>query len=652
MPTYAGFNQNFELSKYPQKIQMALRKVAQTFYVTRSFDGIQVDNSTYFAALIRPTDDSSVVLNTQRELLILFADYDTFEVRTLEAYNKFLDLVASARIDRGIRFLVSDDHDIERAIKLYLEKHLEYPIIVPLTFEALNTRINPLISAVRQNYHIRDLFGFQAALKEEHFFFGRSDIVSSVVDLAKSGQHSSLFGLRKSGKTSTIHAIQRRSKPTELIIVTFDCESLSVHCRRYGDLLVHIVETIRSQNRLKALQRPQSLEGVVVSEWFNLYMTQTMSALQTNLLIIFDEIEKISPHTGASDHWRSGNDPLYFWQVLRSFAQATKKFSLSVCIVGTSPYLLEQARINGVDNPAYLLAQKRFIPNLTFDETREMVDRLGFFMGLDFDAAAISRLHSAYGGHPFFTRQVCSKVHQLTFGRRPKDVPLQRVDQAQAAFAGQLESYLHEIVYNIKVYYDEEFALLRQLIIGRPDELAEYVNRAPDLIDHLLGYGLITVRDGVPEIAFESVRRAVLRIAPDEKNVDLEDKWGELCLRRGKIEQGIRTTLSVWARGVDASEFVSIISSQLSKRRFEALDRLDYRFLFSNIETPLYLTDLVAILGSEKVLPYLGSRRSELRAALNEVNKYRADAHAKDILDQEMVNAKIAFDAVEDEFLI
>lgn len=90
MPTFPGFNQNFELEKYPYDIRRALLRVADNFYVTRSFDPEVVGNSQYFAALVRPTDETSVFLNTERELLKLFTRYNTFKIRTLEAFDKFM----------------------------------------------------------------------------------------------------------------------------------------------------------------------------------------------------------------------------------------------------------------------------------------------------------------------------------------------------------------------------------------------------------------------------------------------------------------------------------------------------------------------------------------------------------------------------------
>jgi hypothetical protein len=89
-----------------------------------------------------------------------------------------------------------------------------------------------------------------------------------------------------------------------------------------------------------------------------------------------------------------------------------------------------------------------------------MVSRLGFFMGLEFSPQAVAKLHASYGGHPFFTRQVCSKVHQLTGLQRPVEVPLSRVAEAQVQFASQLETYMSDIIGNLKESYPEEFRLL------------------------------------------------------------------------------------------------------------------------------------------------------------------------------------------------
>jgi hypothetical protein len=650
VPTFPGFHPNFEIEKYPGDIRNALRRIADNFYVSRAFDPELVGNSQYFAALVRPTDETSVFLNTERELLIVFARYDTFEIRTLEAFDLFYDAVESARVDQSIRFLVSADKNIERTVKHYLDQHPEYPIIVPMTFEGLERQLNPLIKSVQRNYLIRDLFGFQSPLREEHFFFGRAEIVNSVIDFGRSGQHSSLFGLRKSGKTSTIFAIQRRSRSSDLNVVVVDCQDITVHGRRYDELLVWLVQRIRSQLNLKAL-KSVDVSGPAVSEWFSEQMRTTLSALRCNLLLIFDEIENISPKTAASPHWRDGLDPVYFWQVIRSFCQSQTKRYLSVCFVGTSPFLLETSKINGIDNPAYLLASKRFIPNLSFDETREMVSRLGFFMGLNFSGQAVARLHASYGGHPFFTRQVCSKVHQLSGLDRPVEVPLTRVSDAQVQFASQLETYMSDIIGNLKEAYPEEFRLLSLLIDGNRADLVEYMNEAPELVDHLMGYGLVVVRDGVYEIAIGAVEAAVRKLREGAREaVSPENQWAEISVRRGQLEQAIRSALFLWSKTVSLDDWNGVLEDGLSANRFASLPSHEPHIVFSRGTSPLYLTDLISLLKDERVLPHLRDRRSRILGHMNTINRLRRDAHANDFAGAEYDAAIESLQQLELEF--
>ena len=58
---------------------------------------------------MRPAEDVSVVLNVEREVAVLFADYDTFEARTLRAFDLTYDQFDDVRVDRSLRFLISGD---------------------------------------------------------------------------------------------------------------------------------------------------------------------------------------------------------------------------------------------------------------------------------------------------------------------------------------------------------------------------------------------------------------------------------------------------------------------------------------------------------------------------------------------------------------
>lgn len=649
MPTNPGFHPDVGLLGYPAQIRQACRKVAENFYVTREFKPISIGNSQYWAILVRPTDEFSIYVNTERELLILFSTYENFEIRTLEAYDEFYDLLESKRVDKSVRFLVSADEKIENTIKHYLDQHPEYPIIIPTTFIQITSQHgNQLLAAVRRNYLIRDLFGYQNPLREETLFFGRQEIVNSVLDMAKSGQNSSLFGLRKSGKTSAIYAIRRKARGFSCNVAVIDCQNPAVHARKYDDLLSYMIGEIRRACGQKPTTPDLGDTLPKVSDSFSQHMKSTLGAAKGSILLIFDEIENISPQTAASQHWREGSDTLYFWQVLRSFLQSETTGRVSICIVGTSPQILETARINGVDNPVYLYAQKRFIPNLSFDETRDMIVRLGYFMGLEFPPTLIAELHRDFGGHPFFTRQVCSKVHQLAAASRPIQVSRQALDRAKTEFFGQLETYLRDILGQLRTTYPEEFDVLSQIAFGNTETVSEYGREAPDLIDHLIGYGLIERVGEDFDIKLDAIKNALNHVLSREEG---EDRWAEISRRRNKLEVEIRAALYHWSRGVSAEDWPSFIEENLTKTRREALLSTEPSSLFSKKQSPLYLSDLLMLLKDKNILPYLGDRRSIVSKDLDTINKLRKDAHANRVTDSEMNAARRAFDNLEAEFL-
>lgn len=650
MPTNPGFHPNFEMDQYPAAIVGAIRALAKNFYVTRSFRPFEIHNSCYYAILGRPTDETSVYLNANREIAIVFSPYGAFEVRTLDAFDEVYDLVDNNRVDKSIRILVSGDAKIEGIIKHYLDQTPEYPIIIPIELRTLRfSQDDSLLAAVQRNYLVRDLFGYQNPLHEEHFFFGRQTVVNTVLDLAKSGQSSSLFGLRKSGKTSTIYAIKRKAKGVGCNVAVVDCSNPAVHARGYSGLLGYVLGEVRAVLGLSGSLPSLGADPPEVSENFFHYLKSALGAAKANVLLVFDEIEHISPGTSTSRHWRDGDDPLFFWQILRSFCQFESKGRFSICLVGTSPRLLEQARINGVDNPVYLFAQKRFIPNFTFDETREMVEGLGVFMGLEFPPSIISSLQDDFGGHPFFTRQVCSKVHQLAPLSRPVRVTDSLLERANVEFSSQLQSYLGEIIERLREAYPEEFDILKAVVDGSRDELNEFGRDAPDLIDHLIGYGLVERANGEFDIRFEAVRRALQRLLPKPAITD-DQRWAAISARRNALETNLRTALYHWSRSVAVDQWHRILQSSLTHKRFAALVSREPSVLFSRKESPLYLSDLLMLIKNPAVLPYIAAHRKDIISNLDVVNRVRADAHAMEVSDEEFSAVDAALTCLEMEF--
>ncbi len=61
-------------------------------------------NSNYRAFLMRPAEEMSVALNVEREIVVLFADYETFEARTLRAFDLIYQQFDDVRVDGSLVF--------------------------------------------------------------------------------------------------------------------------------------------------------------------------------------------------------------------------------------------------------------------------------------------------------------------------------------------------------------------------------------------------------------------------------------------------------------------------------------------------------------------------------------------------------------------
>lgn len=652
MVTRPGINQTFDITAFNIREQRIIRRLSEDFYVTRAAKITQVGNSNYRAFLMRPAEDMSVVLNVEREIVVLFAEYDTFEARTLHAFDQIYRQFDDVRVDSSLRFLISADKDIQNIIRHYIQQNPEYPIIIPFHYnDFFGHRNNHLSNAIRQNYLIRDLFGYQLPLKHEYFFFGRSQFVENILDLHKSGQNSGLFGLRKSGKTSTIYAIQRRAKTSGCRTLLLDCQDPAVHAKRSISLLEYIVVRARQEFGLKQVNTALGPSPDQASENFRRLMTNTLNDAQTDILLIFDEIENISPKTAASSHWRETSDALLFWQTLRAFVQQTKKFRLTFCFVGTNPHLFETAKIGDIDNPVYLFAPKTFIPMLTNDETREMISRLGFFMGLDFDSKVVNHIHNRFGGHPFFIRQLCSKIHKLAPTNRPHTVSLAACKLAEQDSSSDIISYLNEILASLKAFYADEYAMLEYLARDDAKTFQEMANFSTAYVEHLIGYGIITRRDKDYEFAFDLVESFVKSTLSSNAETSLEEKWKEISRRRNDVETEIRGFLFRSYMRVSDEIWAGKYNSAISEKRRETLGKLTRREAFSRTQSPLFFSELLRFVKECGEFEHSNVPLATVISAMDAVNKQRIDAHAKDISENDYLALTQSLEILEGVFL-
>lgn len=411
--TNPGMHKTFMIQRFPEREREILRRLKAWWYLTNSGDDVTLGaNAKLSYFLMKPITSFAEAFNLEREIICVFSPYPNFEPRTFDAFDVAKERYQELRPEAICRIVISDDSNVENKVEKLLKSDPEQPIVVPFTYEELlNADEYTIRNRFGRHFYRRNLFNFLSPLRKDLYFFGRSELIQELVNRHLSGEHTGLFGLRKSGKTSIIYATERYLSPTNSNFISLDCESPGIHQLRWFEFLRKLVEeykaSLGSNAKIAALNQynAKNAADFFSRDMLRIYKSQEEPAAS---LIIFDEIERISPSTGSSKHWRDESDFIYFWQTLRSFYQRNPDV-FTYLMVGTNPSCVEASELNGHENPLFKSVPSRYVPPFEVQQVREMVRKLGRYMGMKFDERIYGLLTEDFGGHPFLIRQFCSE---------------------------------------------------------------------------------------------------------------------------------------------------------------------------------------------------------------------------------------------------
>ncbi|BAM87651.1 hypothetical protein S58_16430 [Bradyrhizobium oligotrophicum S58] len=205
---------------------------------------------------------------------------------------------------------------------------------------------------------------------------------------------------------------------------------------------------------------------------------------------------------------------------------------------------------------------------------------------------------------------------------------------------------MKEILSNLNAFYPDEYAMLEYLARGEVSTFKEMVGYSPEYVEHLIGYGLVIRRQDDYEFAFDAVADTVRKSLNHANSATREQKWAYISKRRNNLEQEIRSWLYRWAEKLEPSEWTKSVEACLSEDRQIKLGSLNRRQAFSRNNSPLYLIELLKFVRRSQ-----HDRSTQISDALNAVNNYRIDAHAKDMPEVDYQRLVEAFDLLEDIFL-
>ena len=651
---YPGIHPKVSLTRFPVEERNIINTLSHTFYVTNVGTKIELGvNSEYRYCLIKPTDYFSEQFNLKREIVAIFSNYENFEPRTLDAIAEvYRQNKQHFRIDKICSIIISKDNKIEEEIHHILKSDIEMQVIIPFSYSELRGGdcTNLIIKRFKDYFYERDLFAFESPLKKDIYFFGRREYVHELINRHKSGENSGIFGLRRSGKTSVLQAIERVSIFTDTKCVFIDCQDLYHYTWNKG--LFFLITSIVEKMKLSLSIKEDEYNENNANRQFSRDLESIINISKKYILLLFDEIEQISPELGMNENWKEGDDFVKLWQTIRSnFHKWGNKFTF--IIAGTNPSAIEKISINKHDNPLYnQLKAESYLPSFNVEDTTNMVNKLGGYMGLTFNDIVCAKLTNDFGGHPYLIRHFCSTINKYVNDEKmskPINITQAIYNKVMPVFSEKsADNYCRFILKVLEDYYPEENLFLENLALGNLSEEDKY---DPQILTHLLGYEIIENNRGVLEFKVEVLKNYLSRkYRYKRQNLTDEEKWLEISERRNSLELKLRKLVKTQLKAQYGSNAKQKVLDSMRNDLKTKYQGLQYNDLFDPNKCEIYFSQLGILVEKhwDNCFKNLISKNKQtIKAYFTIINSLRKDCHASIVSDEELDNFRSTITQLE-----
>lgn len=516
-----GIHRDVELEKFNQDEQTIIRILAKALYITNGGRELTVGSCRYRYILAKPTEDYVVNFNLQREIPVIFSDYEALEPRCLDvAAHVAKDITFALRLDRSCQIVVSRDSNVEEKLGELLRDSNLSSVVIPFSYrEFVSNEMSPphILGRFRKYLFDADLFTTSQPIVNDVFFFGRRDYALDIATKCKSASYlCGVFGLRRSGKTSMLYAIQRQLESAGCSVVFIPCQE-ELETLDWQDALYQVTEDVRAvlefDPGVLAANTAYKADGANV---FGEDMDSMLQSCSAPVVLMFDEIEAITFGVGeTTGPWYDGSGFVHFWNVLRGYCTRPGS-KLSIVVAGTNPMINEIPVIGDarIANPMFqqLSASNQGSYLKPFDilSTKTMIDTLGGYMGIKFNSSIPNKLVEDCGGHPYLIRLLCGQIYKYVRENelpRPFEVSKAVYEAARTEFekSNDAESFYLMILEILQTSYPREYNTLKILATDGDGQLSRVLGNAQ--IVHLMGYGLIEKNGDRFAICYDTVKR-------------------------------------------------------------------------------------------------------------------------------------------------
>ncbi len=285
-----------------------------------------------------------------------------------------------------------------------------------------------------------------------------------------------------------------------------------------------------------------------------------------------------------------------------------------------------------------------------------MINKLGGYMGISFDDIVCAKLTQDFGGHPYLIRHFCSAINQYIMSsgmQKPITVTNAIYNKVMPLFVEKsADNYCKFILGVLIDYYPEENKFLEQLALGNLDQEGQ-VMYDPQMISHLLGYGIIENNQGVLGFKIEVLKNYLSRkYVYRRQNMTEQEKWAEISERRNRLEPRLRTIVRTQLKaqyGNAAKQ--KVLDSMKSEKRSKYLS-LNYNDLFDPKKCEIYFIQVGNLIEKhwEQCFKNIFTKNKQsIKSYFTIINNLRCECHAAPVTDEEMDSFRGAMTTLEKE---
>ncbi len=597
----------------------------------------QFENGEYFVMYARGSKRVQSILGAEREILVLGNIYADQQQRSVRFARRLIN-ESDGRLETTLCVIVHQDPRGNTKLKRWGREN-GLAVIPVYTSTGVLPRNQELERLLSYEFFTQDPFDVTGPVANDAQFFGRRSEAQELARKLQSGHIRACFGIRKIGKTSILHRVLAELKDNyDAVTLFIDCQRDDVFGLDAAGLLHSVTLSLLAlkasgQAYAEVDASPSVPSLAEAARQFQIALSQFERAV----VLVFDEIDYITPSNGGAEQWRAGF--VEFWRNVRAayHAAARDERRVSLLVSGVSSRWFAVEAIDGVENAALAFIPEEYLSPLPRGAANAMIKNIGAMAGLRFEEPALEAISSFCSDMPFWIRKACSSIHgKIETAIRP--VTLQ-----EPAVSGMLEAYgRDEGAALAKVALQHLFRVYPELRAPSLTLLADNSELSSGVKRTLNRYGVV---DAAGKVSGSMMQMALAMVAEEVPLVDagsierveprpLVNEWAEelagISYRRNTMERALRSLVINFLRmsSLTTKDSVSAKSSLLSAISTKRREELD-PFNLETIAEKLFWLELVAVINKHwQLFERIFGDKTAFNENASIVND-RPDAHAK-----------------------